>query len=140
MNRQAVAQELVKVAKLLSAGVPSASYQLAEELKRVPGVADAVVNDFVRVSEGAYDVDIHIYGDPMIGGKLTMRLNQHLPALLRKFNLELEGKYSPRQDRTMRGIGQSALMRFYQEHPWKISVIDHSDLPGNFWPSKVIER
>jgi hypothetical protein len=127
MNRQAVAQELVKVAKLLSAGVPSASYLLAEDLKRVPGVTDAVVNDFARVSEGTYEVDIHIYGDPMVGGKLTMRLNQHLPALLRKFNLELEGKYSPRQDRTMRGIGQSALIKFYQENPWKVSVIDRSE-------------
>jgi hypothetical protein len=127
MNRQAVAQELVKVAKLLTAGVPSASYRLAEELKRLPGVAGAGVNDFARVSEGTYEVDIHIYGDPMVGGRLTMRLKRQLPEFLKKLDLDLVKTFSPRQDRTMRGIGQSALIRFYQENPWIITVIDRSE-------------
>jgi hypothetical protein len=122
-----VARELVKVAKELMAGVPSASYQLAEELKRVPGVADAVVNDFARVSEGTYEVDVHVYGDPMTGGKLTMRLKRSLPELMRKLNLAFNDMWSPRQDREMKGVGQSALIKFYQEHPWKVTVTDYSE-------------
>ena len=118
---------MVMGAKLLTAGVPSASYQLAEELKRLPGVAGAGVNDFARVSEGVYEVDIHVYGDPMVGGKLTMRLKRQLPEFLKKLDLDLVKTFSPRQDREMKGIGQSVLIRFYQEHPWIVTVIDRSD-------------
>ena len=119
-------QELLRVAKeLMAFEQPAAAYRFAEALGKVPGVASAVVNDFARVSSGpdTFEVDIHVYADPEIGGRLTNRLKVAVNRLERELGIRVKNLWTPRADREITEIGLSGLRDFYQRNPYKVTVI-----------------
>jgi hypothetical protein len=130
MRKKAVASELVKVAKeVIGYSHPEEAYVFASELAKVQGVASAVVNDFAKVSlrPDVFSVDIFVYADPEIGGRLTNRLKGAVNKISRQLGVRVDSLWTPRADREITDIGVSGLRDFYRTNPYKVTVICQGD-------------
>jgi len=120
------AMELLKTAKSILAGddaLRDKNEQVSSYLNRIPGVAHAAVNDWARLSEGVYEVDYHVYVDPRVGGTLTNRIKAAVNKLDRNDWIDVRGFWSPRSDRSISEVGMMGLKRFYEENPYKVTLL-----------------
>ena len=123
------ASELVKIAKSLVAGRPEEAYVFATKMADVAGVDSAVVNDFVVVSHNPtiFEVDIHVYVNPEIGGVMTNRLRARGDGIARAMGIRMVAFFSPRADKRIDEVGMAALQKFYTENPYKVTVACRGD-------------
>jgi hypothetical protein len=113
-----------RVAKTVVASGPEEAYVFATKIADVAGVTDAAVNDWAVLSHNptVYEVDIHVYISPEIGGVMTNRLKSQGDRIARAMGIRMVSFYSPRADRRMDEVGMAALRQFYTENPYKITV------------------
>ena len=113
---------------------PNGAYHFANEMKRIKGVDSVDVNDFAKLSSNpdVYEVDVFVYVDPAVGGRMTRTLQARAKQIAKKLNVDLESFWSPRGDRTMNEIGTTALRRFYENNPYKITLTVFGDDENSF--------
>ena len=120
-----MATEFVAGARMFSSGPEDvqAAQDLADALEGIRGVSGANVNDFAKLSEGVYEVDVFVYADPMVGGRLTNTLKAAFRRLARKFDVEVRDFWSPRSDRPISEVGWMGLKSFYERNPYKLTML-----------------
>lgn len=103
---------------------PLAAANFASEMSRIKGVSESMVNDSAKLSSNpdVYEVDIFVYVDPNIGGRMTRTLQAKAKRLAKKLDVGLDSFWSPRSDQTMNEVGVEALRRFYERNPYKITL------------------
>lgn len=126
------ASEVLKIAKELVSSRPAKADMFATMLGKVQGVKSAVVNDFAVVShtnDGVpiYEVDVHVYVDPVVGGTLTNTLKAATKRTAQMVGVILRDFWTPRADRSVADIGIGGLVNFYRENPYKVIVTCEGD-------------
>ena len=127
---KSVAHEVLNVAKeVMAYSQPKESYAFAAELGKVPGVVQAVVDDFAKVSSGPdlFKVYILVYADPEIGGRLTNRLKGAVNKISRALSIKVWEFWTPRADRDIADVGVSYLRDFYRTNAYKVTIICHGE-------------
>jgi len=119
-----VVREVLHIAKNVLATGPDEAYMFAAKMADVAGVTNAVVNDYAVLSHNpeVYEVDVHVYIDPEIGGVMTNRLKSRGDGIARSLGIRMVSFYSPRADRRIDEVGMAALRKFYSENPYKVTV------------------
>lgn len=123
------ASEVLKIAKELVASRPAKADIFASLLAKVRGVANAGVNDFFKVSSNPdqFEVDIFVYADPQVGGRLTNLLKSAVGKAAASVGVRVTGFWTPRADRSVADIGIGGLVDFYRENPYKVTIICQGD-------------
>jgi hypothetical protein len=116
-----IAARLVRLARQLVADTPNMK-MFERFLESVPGVSKAVVNDYTRVSDGAYSVDFHVYSK--IGGKLSRTLKSKVKRFIKQNDFVEEGYSHGDWFITPRGNFPG---RSYDETPYIIEVVVYDD-------------
>jgi len=99
---------------------PQKSYEFAEMMAKQPGIEDAVVNDFAKISSNpdVYEVDVNIYVDPVLGGKASQRVISLVKRLANQLGLKLQKVVTPRQNFSP----DWDLRRFYEKNPYTVTL------------------
>lgn len=119
-----ISAELKRLAKEVVAGRPEKAFEFAEALRGTVGINDLAVNDWAKMSSNpdVYEVDIHVYADPLVGGTVTMKLKAAVRHMADKVGVRVVSFFSPRADREHPGSGASALRDFYSKNPYKVTI------------------
>jgi hypothetical protein len=103
----------------------SAMDAFAEGMEAVAFVAEAVVNDFVKVSSNPdqYEVDVHVYLDAKAArpSGFTQMVRREARRVAEEVGARVVGFWSPRMDRDVGRGGD--LARFYEENPYKVTIL-----------------
>jgi len=74
-------RELLRIARMLVGSTPNMD-KFRNFLDKIPGVSQAVVNDYMRASEGAYEVDFRV--ESSIGGRLSRTLRSRVNKFIKE--------------------------------------------------------